>query len=442
MASTLSAWDDAIRTTEKESRSRLAAAPPSERVRIHTSLAELYVGRGRYDDAIRELAAATQIDATQSAVHIFRGSVLELMGRNRDALDAYRTAWDLDRDDPVSAYLLASRRAPERSSDEPIPQAAALLKAEARRLQSVPADRHVPLFAELALVPDGAAVTPVFSPARYVDGLTLIAAARYQEAIAVLQRDAAADPLVAGSAMLSGPLQQAIARLRDGDAESAIADLQGAATSSPRSSELQRILANAYADLGDDEKSIEHLERAVALAPDDERSAVGLGRALMRAEAAAVHGCAFGARRSVRERARARCPPRARGRRVVHRACRKRRALLPSGEPPASPSGVRARHRSVETACQTEPERRSGAYRPWSRLHEDRPHERRAHRTGRRLTARSRRCGGLDRDWTDSLRHRELRIRRRGASPRDCARAHARSGEISARPYPPAARAR
>jgi tetratricopeptide (TPR) repeat protein len=283
MASTLSAWDDAIRTTEKESRSRLAAAPPSERVRIHTSLAELYVGRGRYDDAIRELAAATQIDATQSAVHIFRGSVLELMGRNRDALDAYRTAWDLDRDDPVSAYLLASRRAPERSSDEPIPQAAALLKAEARRLQSVPADRHVPLFAELALVPDGAAVTPVFSPARYVDGLTLIAAARYQEAIAVLQRDAAADPLVAGSAMLSGPLQQAIARLRDGDAESAIADLQGAATSSPRSSELQRILANAYADLGDDEKSIEHLERAVALAPDDERSAVGLGRALMRA---------------------------------------------------------------------------------------------------------------------------------------------------------------
>jgi tetratricopeptide (TPR) repeat protein len=283
MAAALAAWDDSIRTTEQESRSRLASASPSDRVRIHTSLAELYVARGRSDDAMRELAAAIQIDATRSAVHIFRGSVLELMGRERDALDAYRTAWDLDHDDPVSSYLLASRRAPQRMPDEPIPEAAALLNAHARRLQSLTADHHVPLFAELALVPDGAAVTPVFSPARYADGFTLIAGARYQEAMPILQRDAADDPLVSGGAMLSTRVQQAIARLRDGDAENAIADLQAAVGSSPRSSELLRTLANAYADVGDEEKSIEHLERAVALAPDDERSAVALGRALMRA---------------------------------------------------------------------------------------------------------------------------------------------------------------
>ena len=283
MAASLATWDDSIRRTEQESRSRLASASPSERARIHTELARLYVDRGRYADAIRELGAAIQFDATRGTVHILRGLVLEAMGRSQDALDSYKTAWDLDRVDPVSAYLLASRRATLRTSDEPIPEATALLNAQARRLQSEPADHHVELFPQLALVPDEAAVTPVFSPARYADGLELIAGGRYQEAIATLRRDAASDPLVVGAAVLSGRLQQAIARLHEGDAENALADLNAAVASSPNSSELHRIIAAAYADASDDEKSIEHLERAVALAPDDERSAIALGRALTRA---------------------------------------------------------------------------------------------------------------------------------------------------------------
>ena len=283
MASSLATWDDVIRAAEQESRARLPTASNAERFGIHTTLAELYGERGRSADAVRELDAAIRIDGGRADVHVRRGLLLEAMGRQQDAVAAFRRAWEIDHDDPVSAYLFASRRATEERDDVTPPQTASLLKALERRLRSVPSDRHIPLFAELALLPDSAAVTPVFSPARYADGFTLVSQGRYQDAIAAFRRVVAADPLVAGGSAQSERLRQGIAQLREGDAENAVTNIEAAVASSPRSSEAHRVLAAAYADLGNDGKSIEYLETAVRLSPDDERVNVALGRALTHA---------------------------------------------------------------------------------------------------------------------------------------------------------------
>ena len=281
MASSLAAWDQQIRVAEQDARQRLVAATSSERVRIHQSLAELYADRGRHADAVREIDAALAVDGGRADLHIFRGLVLEAWGHDDDAVRAFSRAWEIDRDDPVSAYLLASRRAAQ--ADEDIaPQAAVLLKALARRLASVPSDRSIPLFADLALVEDRAAVTPVFAPALYAEGFTLVAQRGYEDAVASFRRAITRDPLA--TAERSSPnLRSGIAKLRDGDAEAAIVDLEAAVASAPRSAETHRILAAAYGDADNDAKSIEHLQIAVDLAPDDERASVALGRALAHA---------------------------------------------------------------------------------------------------------------------------------------------------------------
>jgi tetratricopeptide (TPR) repeat protein len=281
MASSLAVWDQQIRVAEQDARQRLAAATSSERVRIHQSLAELYADRGRHADAVREIDAALAVDERRADVHMFRGLVLEAWGHDDDAVRAFSRAWEIDRDDPVSAYLLASRRATQADQDI-APQAAVLLKALARRLASVPSDRRIPLFADLALVEDRAAVTPVFAPALYAEGFTLVAQRRYEDAVASFRRAVTRDALV--TAQRSSPnLLSGIAKLRDGDAEGAIVDLQAAVALAPRSSEIHRILAAAYGDANDDARSIEHLQIAVDLAPDDERASVALGRALTHA---------------------------------------------------------------------------------------------------------------------------------------------------------------
>jgi tetratricopeptide (TPR) repeat protein len=281
MASSLAAWDQQIRAAEQDLRQRLPAATSSERVRLHQSMAELYADRGRYADAVREIDAALAVDGGRADVHMFRGLVLEAWGHEDDAVRAFNRAWEIDRDDPVSAYLLASRRAAQADGDI-APQAAVLLKALARRLASVPSDRSIPLFADLALVEDRAAVTPVFSPALYAEGFTLVAQRRYEDAVASFRRAVTRDPLVTTGGAAPN-VQSGIAKLRDGDAEGAIVDLEAAAASAPRSSEIHRVLAAAYGEANNDAKSIEHLQIAVDLARDDERANVALGRALAHA---------------------------------------------------------------------------------------------------------------------------------------------------------------
>jgi tetratricopeptide (TPR) repeat protein len=283
MVSSLSAWDTVIRDAEQDAGARAGTASAGERARVHAALAQLYIDRGRYPDAVRELDAAIQIDTVRGPLHVLRGLALETLGRPGDAVEAvgaWRRAWQIDRQDPVSAYLLSSHQTNPTASDDLTPQTLQLLAVLNRRFASVPPDRHIDLFPQIALVPDAAAVTPVFSPARYAQGFTLVEKGKFQEAIASFRRAVVRDPLVVDAPARLERLQPAISRLRDGDAEGAIPLLEAALAAAPRSSEVHRILAAAYGDVGNDAMSIRHFEIAAGLAPEDERANLAFGRAL------------------------------------------------------------------------------------------------------------------------------------------------------------------
>lgn len=199
-------------------------------------------GRSRtYADMLRDLDVAIRTDRRRADRHVLRGLVLEALNREDEAIAAFERASAIDPEDPIAAYLRASRRAAD-------PQTAQLLKVLDRRLASMPKDLHVELFPEIALVPDRTAVTPVFSPALYADGFRQLMDGRYVAAIASFRRVVARDPLV---------------------------------TAAP--SEPHRIQAGVYADAGDDAKSIEELDAAIRLSPEDERSSVARGRVLAHA---------------------------------------------------------------------------------------------------------------------------------------------------------------
>jgi len=215
--------------------------------RMEAALAAWDAQSRTYADTLRELDAAILTGSRRADQHVLRGLVLEAIGRQEEARTAFARASAIDPEDPVAAYLVASRRQAE-SSEGTGPQAAQLLKVLDRRLTSMPRDQRVELFPEIALVPDRAAVTPVFSPALYADGFRLVMDGRYAEAISSFRRAVSRDPLVTGAA-----------------------------------SEPHRIQAGAHADAGDDAKSIEELEAAVRLSPGDERSNVALGRVLTHA---------------------------------------------------------------------------------------------------------------------------------------------------------------
>jgi tetratricopeptide (TPR) repeat protein len=283
MAASLSAWDAVIHDAELSAGARDGTAPAGERARVHAALAQMYIERGRYPDAVRELDTAIQIDGLRGSLHVLRGLVFETMSRPGDAVEAVRAlgrAWEIDREDPVSAYLLSSRQTNPAAPDDLTPQTSRLLATMNRRFASVPSDRHIDLFPQIALVPDAAAVTPVFSPARYAEGFTLVEKGRYPEAIASFRRAVASDPLVVDAPARLERMQPAIDKLRDGDAEGAIPLLEAAVEAAPRSSEAHRILAAAYGDVGNHEMSVQHFEIAAGLAPQDERANLALGRAL------------------------------------------------------------------------------------------------------------------------------------------------------------------
>src|SRR5688572_7962485 len=161
MAAGLAEWDRQAGVAEA------SASAPGDRAVIN-------LDRGRFDLALKALDAAIQAEPGRAAFHRLRGLVLEALGREDEALASLAAAWDLDRSDPMTAYLLADRRAAHGGTEDVAPQAAALAATYARTGGPPPGRAPAP-FTQLALVADRAADTPIFSPALYDDGFALVA---------------------------------------------------------------------------------------------------------------------------------------------------------------------------------------------------------------------------------------------------------------------------
>jgi tetratricopeptide (TPR) repeat protein len=275
MSRALKEWDDSLRDSEQTVAARLPTATPSKALSMHTEMGAFLLERGRLTDALREFQAASRLAPDNPAFQLFQGVVHDAAGRPADALDAFRHAWDIEREDPVKSYLLATRERQAGAADaarqpmDALSAAAALVVARTYRGKTM-------TFVRTSLVQDEASSTPLFAPAIYQQAYALIERAAYAEAIAALRATFANDPLLAGA--LTPRMMQGTAALRDGrilDARTAFAEEIAA---QPRSSEAHRLIALTYWATTDYDKSIEHLTESIRLSPADERSRIALAR--------------------------------------------------------------------------------------------------------------------------------------------------------------------
>jgi tetratricopeptide (TPR) repeat protein len=309
MSTALDQWDQTIRDIEREARSRLQSVDDAQtRLQIHTTLASLYVERGRLSDAAREFDEDIRLDPRRAAFHRLKGLVLQAMsrpaeaalgaGRSADAdrltstasrvaeqpdvaeaADAFRTAWLLDPDDPQNAYRLIAYRSPGATPEEIGRARETLANLERRLIRREQAGTPAP-FTNLSGIIDDAGGGMAFVPAAYANGFSFILQGELDRGVAELRAAIANDPLATDPASRSEPMVRGIVALREGVVAQAIEHLETAVAGRADSSEVHRVLATAYAITGDIARSVQHLRDAVRLNPRDERARLALVQTL------------------------------------------------------------------------------------------------------------------------------------------------------------------
>ena len=273
MASSLAEWDREAASAETELRGGLPDAPPEDRLRRRIALASLMLDRGRWAEALVDLDVAAAENPRRAFVYLARGLVRDTAGDTTGAAGDFRRAWELDRGDPIKAYLLVTRGLVAGVLDDPGPPIDALLAAH--RARAVPSG-----FMEIGLLRDRAE-WPVFAPASYAEGFALVAKGRYREAVESFRAAVARDPLLIDPAAKTEQLVRGIAKLRDGQYAAAIAHLEAAVAASPGSAEAHRLLGTAYYLAERPAESLERFTTAIRLVPSDERSRLALARELL-----------------------------------------------------------------------------------------------------------------------------------------------------------------
>jgi tetratricopeptide (TPR) repeat protein len=124
----------------------------------------------------------------------------------------------------------------------------------------------------------------VFPLARYAEAFSLAMRGQIDQAVLQVRKAAANDPLMIDQPSRPDGMRQAAAALRSGRLSTALGALEMAVKVAP-GSEAHRMLGTVAAIAGDTAKSVEHLEAALRIRPDDERSWIALARA--RADAGA-----------------------------------------------------------------------------------------------------------------------------------------------------------
>jgi tetratricopeptide (TPR) repeat protein len=280
MSTALDGWDGAIRDAERELRSRLRSVDDVQtKLQIHTTLASLYLERGRLDDALREFDEDISIDPRRDPFHRFRGLVLHAMSRPVEAADAFRTAWLLNPDDPQHAYRLIAYRSVGTTPQEIERASETLANLERGLIRRERGGASAP-FTNVSGIVDDAGGGMAFVPAAYASGFSFILRGELDRGVAELRAAIANDPLVTDPALRLEPMARGIAALRAGLVASAIEHLEMAVAGARDSSEAHRVLATAYSIAGDIARSVQHLRDAVRLNPRDERSRLALAQTL------------------------------------------------------------------------------------------------------------------------------------------------------------------
>jgi tetratricopeptide (TPR) repeat protein len=280
MSTALDRWDVEIRDAERELQSKLQSANDAPaKLQIHTSLASMYLERGRLNEAVREFEQDIAVDPKRAPFYRFKGLALQAMSRSAEAADAFRSAWLIEPEDPQNAYRLVAFKSAQATAEE-IERARETLANVERALIRRERPSAPALFTDIRGIVDDAGGAMAFVPSAYASGFSSILRGELDRGVAALRAALASDPLANDAVFRAEPMVRGVAALRQGNIAAAIAGLEMAAAGAADSSEAHRIVATAYLVAGDVAKSVQHLRDAIRLNPRDERSWLALARTL------------------------------------------------------------------------------------------------------------------------------------------------------------------
>jgi tetratricopeptide (TPR) repeat protein len=186
MATALAEWDRNINALEAGVGRASAGAPNDGTYRLHVALGVAYRVRGRVADALREFDAAAALRPSSADVQMLRALTLEAAGRPAEAGKAFLDAWHLNTGDPVKAYYVTQRLNAGGVAERA--RARALLTDAYQRLGLDAARPGAAPFAALNAIPDGLLRTPAVAGSAVSAGFALLAANKYDDAVAAFRR--------------------------------------------------------------------------------------------------------------------------------------------------------------------------------------------------------------------------------------------------------------
>lgn len=278
MGRSLAAWDESI------ARTKARAARMTPGAEVHVALATMWLDRYRLDEAVRELDAVDHSGdrRNRADVHLLHALALGALNRNQEAVRALRESVALDPDNPVAYYALVQQLSHLGRTGDVSDARRGLERALQRRRTAKRDDdgRFAP-FERVDLLRQAPGVAPIFAHARYAAGIAALQAGDYEGAVAKLREAASGDPLVSGTGPAREAIGRAAAMLQEGRLDGALEQMRTAVGAWPEVSELYRLLGLAYWIADEQGKSIEHLRKAMTLAPGDERALVRLADVLV-----------------------------------------------------------------------------------------------------------------------------------------------------------------
>lgn len=296
MKSALAEWDRAISDQEARTGRELAAATPPRRFQLHVELAVAYRTRGRLIDALREFDAAADQQPSSADVQLLRGLTLAAAGKTDLAARAFHAAWTRDPESVVKSYYVL-QYGPHADTTETARALATLNQAYATFTGGTA--RQAATFPVLDAIPDTLVRVPIVGDARTGAGFALLAAGKFDEAVASLSSASRAtpdshDPLarfaqaqidekenrpaaaragyaaaLAGALVGRSTISVAIGRLAqvEGDDSAAIEAFAQAVRLNPHDPTFRQELANAYASAGHIDSAFAELVAGVLVNP-------------------------------------------------------------------------------------------------------------------------------------------------------------------------------
>jgi tetratricopeptide (TPR) repeat protein len=272
----LSRWDQSI----AELKTRLQRT--ARDAEAHVALATVWLDRQRPREALEELRAAEGSATDRPDVHRLRALALAALDRSQDAAAAFGRASALEPDNAASRYLVARSRARLQHTEPATDAWRDVVRALQRARTNVRGEVAAAApFERVGLLRQSAGIAPIFLQSRYSAAMPAIQTGDYTTAVAKLAEGAASDPIVASPAGVRARVGDAAAMLKGGRIESALEQLLAARDQWPDQPEIHRLLGVIYWIDEQQGKSIDHLRKAMSLAPGDERARVLLIDVLM-----------------------------------------------------------------------------------------------------------------------------------------------------------------